>query len=70
MRIQDGPLGHLREVVDQRNAQVLAEISAAAALRSAKGRVTPRSVANSPTRALKAAVPDEGFNPTHVNTVA
>lgn len=70
MRIQDGPLGHLRDVVDQRNAQVLAEINAAAAIRTAKTRVTARSVAAAPSPADKVARLDEGFSPTHVNTVA
>jgi hypothetical protein len=40
MRVQDGPLGHLRDVVDQRNAQVIAEIHASAASRATKARVT------------------------------
>jgi hypothetical protein len=48
MRIQDGPLGHLRDVVDQRNAQFMAEIAAAASIRSAKTRPTTRAVASAP----------------------
>jgi hypothetical protein len=70
MRIQDGPLGHLRDVVDQRNAQVIAEIAAAASIRSAKTRPTTRSVASVPAPAPKMHAPDEGVTPTHVNTVA
>lgn len=38
MRVQDGPLGHLRDMVDQRNSQVVAEISASAASRATKAR--------------------------------
>ena len=70
MRIQDGPLGHLRDVVDQRNAQFMAEIAAAASIRSAKTRPTTRAVASAPASTPKVHAPDDGFMTTHVNTVA
>jgi hypothetical protein len=69
MRIQDGPLGHLRDVVDQRNAQFMAEIAAAASIRSAKSRVTTRSIAAVSAPTPKALTPDASFSSGHINAV-
>ena len=64
MRVQDGPLGHLRDVVDQRNAQVVAEISASAASRATKSRVTAQqAVSQSAARTRPRIV-----TPHHVDT--
>ena len=70
MRIQDGPLGHLRDVVDQRNAQFIAEIAAAASIRSAKTRPTTRSVAAAPASTPKVQASSPAYSSTHVNAVA
>jgi|GEM_PF-878573 hypothetical protein len=70
MRIQDGPLGHLRDVVDQRNAQFMLEIAAAASIRSAKTRPTTRTVAAAPPSTPKMYAPGEGITNAHVDTVA
>ncbi|NCA13459.1 MAG: hypothetical protein EBS89_04910 [Proteobacteria bacterium] len=70
MRIQDGPLGHLRDVVDQRNAQFMAEIAAAASIRSAKTRPTTRAVASAPASTPKVQASTPAHSSTHVNAVA
>jgi hypothetical protein len=68
MRIQDGPLGHLREVVDQRNAQIMAEIAAATSIRNAKTRPTTKAVASAPASPLR--VQAEAYPAPHVDSYA
>jgi len=67
MRVQDGPLGHLRDVVDQRNAQVVAEISASAASRATKSRVTAQQAVSQSAEGATRIRP-RIVTPQHVDT--
>ena len=67
MRVQDGPLGHLRDVVDQRNAQVVAEISASAASRATKSRVTAQQAVSQSAEGARRTRP-RIVTPHHVDT--
>ncbi len=67
MRVQDGPLGHLRDVVDQRNAQVVAEIHASAASRATKSRVTAQQAVSQSAEGARRIRP-RIVTPHHVDT--
>lgn len=67
MRVQDGPLGHLRDVVDQRNAQVVAEIHASAASRATKSRVTAQQAVSQSAQSAARTRP-RIVTPHHVDT--
>ena len=64
MRVQDGPLGHLRDVVDQRNAQVVAEIHASAASRATKSRITAQQAVSEGAKRMRPRI----VTPQHVDT--